>query len=485
MFWRYLWNDDSRARLRRIARSRCWDRSAPRAAGAALRLQGMLGDGESKLFFELARRCYSGRGAVVDAGSFLGKSASLFAAGLRANRHAPPAMKKVHCFDSFLVHESGTVDFFKERFGHEITIGESTRRWFDAQTEPVRDLLEVHAGDFLEAHWSGGPIELILVDIAKSQQLWARFLEQMFPSLVPGVSMVVHQDYHHISLPHIHVVMEFLHPCFELVVPRVDSSAVFLMTKPIPSAMLEKAIRYDFSAEECESLMDAAIARIPPAQQFLVRCAKVVLLAGSGRNVEEVHAEVDRLEQTAAAEGPVGAAALRESRILLASLRSSVVRDIGWNAVRSQDWTRALDIAERLGADGEDDDTVLMRGCGLIGLGRPREAEECLRRAPVAVTSASPYIPAELARAVLAQGRHDEAERMLVESLERLSADTADRRVLSRRLDVLSEVFVTRGDAAKDRVALERVGRLLPNDPLLERFGDEGEARGAGAKAPG
>lgn len=479
MFWRYPWNDDTRARLRRIARGRPWDRVAPQAAEAALRLQGMLADGESKLLFELACGCCSGRGAVVDAGSFLGKSASLLAAGLRANGHVPPAMKKVHCYDSFLVHESGTVDFIEERLGHEVAIGESTRRWFDGQTAPVHELLEVHAGDFLDARWSDGPIELLLVDIAKSQQLWARVLEQMFPSLVPGVSMVVHQDYHHTRLPHIHVVMEFLHPCFEIVIPRVDSSAVFLTTKPIPRAMLEKAIRYDFTAEERETLMDAAIARIPPDQRFVVRCAKVVLLAGSGRNLEELLTEIDRLEQDAAVEGPAETPALRGQLGLLASLRGTIVREIGWNALWAGNWPRALEIAERLEAGGEDDDTVLMRGCGLIGLGRHREAEECLRRAPVAVTSASPYVPVELARAVLAQGRHDEAERTMVEGLERLCTDTADRGVLTRHIDVLLEVFAARGDRDKDRVTVESLRRLLPDDTLLERFADERGAPGA------
>lgn len=467
MMWRLPWTSANRTRLQALARSRPWDRAAPRAAQPALQLQGMLGNGESKLLFELARTYFSGRGTVVDAGSFLGKSASLFAAGLLANRNAPACSKKVHCFDSFRVHESGTVEFMKTRLGRALAIGDSTREWFDRQTEPVRDLLEVHAGDFLDAHWSAGPIELLLVDIAKSQQLWARVLEHMFPSLIPGVSIVVHQDYHHAMLPHIHVVMEFLHPCFELVIPRVDSSAVFLLKEAIPEAMLGRAVRYDFTAEERETLMEAAVARIPPARRFFVRCAKVAMLACNKQNLEALLAEIDRLRRDAVAEGPDDDPTLRKRRTVLASLRNSVVRDLGWKALRSHDWPRALDIAEQIGAVQEDGDAVLMRGCSLIGLGRLREAEESLRRTPVAVTAGSPYIPVELARAVLAQGRHDEAERMLIENLQRTCADTADRSVLTRHLDVLLELFVARGNRDKDRVAVEKLRQLLHGDLLV------------------
>jgi hypothetical protein len=237
--WRRLsWNPDAGRRLRRLARRRPWERPPAREAAPACGLKGMLGGREAILFYHLARDVFSGRGTVVDAGSFLGKSASLFATGLLGNPVAPPAARTIHCFDDFVVHESGTVGFMVKEFGRQVAVGDSTRDLFDRQVGPVRDMLAVHAGDFMEARWTGGPIELLLVDIAKSPRLWARLLTEMFPALIPGVSIVIHQDYHHTIAPYLHIVMEYLSPYVELVIPKVDDSAVFLVQKVTPPQFL-------------------------------------------------------------------------------------------------------------------------------------------------------------------------------------------------------------------------------------------------------
>ena len=475
MMFRWLArNHQARKRLQALNRRRPWQRSAPKDAQHPLGLVGMLGDGESKLLFELARTCFSGRGTVVDAGSFLGKSASLLAAGLRANRISSAVSKKIHCFDSFQIYERHTVEFIQQQLGHQVAIGDSTRIFFDRQVEPVRDLLQVHAGDFLQTHWSAGPIELLLVDIAKSEQLWSHVLSELFPSLIPGVSIIIHQDYHHAWLPHIHVVMEFLHPFFELVIPRVDGSAVFLMKAPIPPAMLEKAIRNEFSLEERVALMDAAINRIPTTERFLVRCAKVVLLNSKEQRLDAMLTNIEQLEQICAAEGSNDD--LPVMRQCLADMQATFLENVGWNALRSENWVLALDTAKHLraaqGNDELDGNQVLMFGCSLIGLGRFQEAEEWLRRSPVAISSGSPYIAIELARSVLYQGRHDEAEHILLKNLEHTCPGEADHTVLSRHIDVLLEVFASRGNPAQDRDTASRVSVLIPGNALLERLSD-------------
>jgi len=175
------------------------------------------------------------------------------------------------------------------------------------------------------------------------------------------------------------------------------------------------------------------------------------------------------MEQSCAAGDSDCSQDLPHALALLASLRARSSKAIGWKALRTNDWSRALRIAEQLRDMEEDGDTVLMMGCSLIGLGRFQEAEAVLRRGPVVVTSASPYIPVELARAVLCQGRHDEAERIVVATLEQISAEATDRSVLTRHTDVLLEVFAARGNRDKDRIAIEKLRPLFPGDSLIRR----------------
>ncbi len=95
--------------------------------------EGMLGAKESLLCYYLARDAFAGRGAIVDAGSFLGRSAFFFAQGLRANPRYAPGENRIHCFDNFLVNETRTVDFCREHLSRRLSVGDSTREIFEAQ----------------------------------------------------------------------------------------------------------------------------------------------------------------------------------------------------------------------------------------------------------------------------------------------------------------------------------------------------------------
>ncbi|MBX3439494.1 MAG: hypothetical protein KF861_18545, partial [Planctomycetaceae bacterium] len=91
-------------------------------------------------------------------------------------------------------------------------------------------------------------------------------------------SLVVHQDYHHLWLPHIHVSMESLSESFEMVEFKVDGAAVFYLTTAIPGETLERAIRYQFSREEKLDLMDGALARVPRELSYIMRLTRALLI---------------------------------------------------------------------------------------------------------------------------------------------------------------------------------------------------------------
>jgi tetratricopeptide (TPR) repeat protein len=238
---------------------------------------GMLGHSEASLCYYLAKEVFTGQGTILDAGSFLGKSAYFFAQGLLANPRYVAGRDRIHCFDNFLVNEEGTVRFAACELDRTIRIGDSIREIFEEQVATVRDLLEVHDGDFHTTDWPHRPVEILLVDIAKTESLNRRTVELFFPDLIPRRSVVIQQDYHHPWLPHIHVLMEYLADYFDLIVPRVDDSAAFLFRRPIPPEVLRRAIAWDFTYEEQVQLMDGAIARLPEEDRFYVGLARIVL----------------------------------------------------------------------------------------------------------------------------------------------------------------------------------------------------------------
>lgn len=465
MGWRtWLWKPDAGRRLDRLVRRRPWEGRVPAGAAAAFGLKGMLGRQESLLFFHLARDVFTGRGTIVDAGSFLGKSASLFAAGLRDNRIAPAGSRRVHCFDDFRVHEEGTVRYLAEEFGRTVEVGDSFRDLFERQIAPCRNMLEVHAGDFLEARWSGGPIEILMVDIAKSPELWAKVLSELFPRLVPGVSLVVQQDYHFDRSPMVPEGMEFLAPEIELVVPRVDWSAVFRVREEIPAAKLDRAVRQDFAIDERRRLLRAAVGRIPSGERGNFVLEDLVFRIEDGEPTDLIRRDFDQLARLP------GCEAAREPDAFDLILKQGLqrFRDRGWDALRSGDWAKAMRIGEALVAERPDCGAFLILGAGLNGLGRHREAEEALRQAPPDATQVGAHLPVELAIALRHQGRGDEAERALVESLARPELDPA---AFLRHLDVLHQVFAARGDAARDRQTVDALRRMRPGDPRLDRLG--------------
>ncbi len=337
---------------------------------------GMLGRTEAKFFYHLAKDAFTGRGTIVDAGSFLGKSAYCFAKGLQANPMFDSSRHRVHCFDNFLVNEVGTIDFICHQLGQKMSLGESTREIFERQVAPVRDLLEVHEGDFHVMPWQHQPIEILMIDIAKSESLGKRVVEVFFPDLVPGLSIVGHQDYHHPWLPHIHVVMEYLADCFQLVAPRLDDSAGFVLTREIPAEMLRRAVDYDFSIAEQIALMDRAVERLPVEDRHVVELARLTLRLAAN-DWMDVRAEFESVERRNT-HRTEDATWVR----YVDGMRNSVDQSEGWQQRNLGHFERSLQLADNLIARGCNNSHVLsLRAASLGGLGRHGEAELVYREA--------------------------------------------------------------------------------------------------------
>jgi len=230
---------------------------------------GMLGLEERKLLYQLARRVYTGEGAVVDLGAFCGASTCCLAAGLRDNPRA--AGHRVHSYDSFIAEEPYLVNFVRTLFGETLELGQSFAPIYLRATSAFADLIEVHSGDLLEQRWPPEmPIEILFVDVAKTLGLSARVLMEFFPSLVPGKSLVIQQDFYHPTAFYLPVVMDYLSDHFTIIEAGRDWSVVFRLETAIPQDKLKIASLYKFSFAQQQAALRRMMRRVgAPGNEYL------------------------------------------------------------------------------------------------------------------------------------------------------------------------------------------------------------------------
>lgn len=222
--------------------------------------QGMIGPEERRCFYWLANTQLSGKGCIVDAGSFVGASTLCFAAGAaKAGRKSFSKRPIVHAYDYFKAVDEYVAKFIRNKF-RPIEKDESYLDVFEAQTADYRGMIAAHPGNFLEQTWCGDPIEILFIDIAKTAALNSHAIGEFFPHLIPGKSVVVHQDYFHCWHPYIHIGMEYFSNEFELIDEHVEfQSRVWRLVKPLPQEKIARMKAYDFSAAERMALLDRLV----------------------------------------------------------------------------------------------------------------------------------------------------------------------------------------------------------------------------------
>jgi MMP 1-O-methyltransferase len=129
---------------------------------------GWLTDEEGEALYELARAC-TGKGAIVEIGSWKGKSTICLGRGSQAGACVP-----VYAVDP---HTDGRFDEFKSNV---------ERAGISALVRPVASLSQTAAADFDE------PIELLFVDGAHRYELVLEDFEKWVPKVVDGGWVAFH-----------------------------------------------------------------------------------------------------------------------------------------------------------------------------------------------------------------------------------------------------------------------------------------------------
>ncbi|MBX9664026.1 hypothetical protein [Novosphingobium sp.] len=249
---------------------------------SAVKVPSMMSMLEKRVLFTLARERYTGSGLIIDAGIFLGASTVCFGEGLRQNRSFKTATKRwtkpIISFERAIINPGMPAFFKRNNVEGMAEPGESFADAVEAMIEPVADLVDLRLGDILETGQGiEDPIEILFLDVLKLPEISRFVMRNYFPRLIPGVSIVVQQDYFYERLPFIKTDQEFFSEYFTFI-GEVCSTALFLCTKPIPESAIDQ-LEQGLPAREQERLASRAMQRsCDPARRYMMAISKVRLI---------------------------------------------------------------------------------------------------------------------------------------------------------------------------------------------------------------
>lgn len=222
---------------------------------------------------------YTGAGAIVDLGSWLGSTAIPLAQGLSQNSSATGV---VRAYDLFRWED------WMEPFAQELTgkfkQGDSFLPEFKRRLGPWERWVDTRPGDLLKASWNEGPIEFLFVDAMKTWSLCSAITRVFFPHLIPGRSLVVHQDFKFWACHWIHLVTYRLRAYLKLERDLERSSTtVFLLARAIPQdLLLREYTPADFSTAEVTEAYRYWMNAIRCEARSMLLCAEVLALLDVG-----------------------------------------------------------------------------------------------------------------------------------------------------------------------------------------------------------
>lgn len=232
----------------------------------------MLTAEECRMLVWITQNWTDGSGAVIDLGSFLGGSTAHLAYGLSCSvREA-----YVEAFDQFTIADEHK-EAWLYKWGYPKLDGNDMQHLFDEFVRPFGKV-RGHRANIEDAVWTGGPIDVLFVDICKSWDATRRVMRQFYPSLMPANSLVIHQDFQHFQQPWVVATTEALADHLELISWTEENSAVFLCTKKITAGVVEHAINQTRDFMTTRSLIVAASQRFPFARQAEAMWQHVIAL---------------------------------------------------------------------------------------------------------------------------------------------------------------------------------------------------------------
>lgn len=244
-------------------------------------MSSMISTNEQEYLYKLAQSEYSGQGHIIDLGCWLCASTVEMVRGLVENPHIHAQTYKIHAYDLFIWEswmDRWAVDTsFEGRFKP----GDSFLEACQERVSPWKDKVEFHPGDLTQVGWQGEPIELLFIDAMKNWETANSIIHDFFPYLIPGKSIIVHQDYSHPYVYWIHLTMYRLREYFEPICDIPSStSLVFKYKAAIPPELLSASYSLAaFSIDELNAAFDYASQLVTLGKRPMVMSGKIKAFA--------------------------------------------------------------------------------------------------------------------------------------------------------------------------------------------------------------
>jgi hypothetical protein len=243
---------------------------------------GMTSVHEQAYFEWYAAHIYSGRGAMVDLGSWLGSTTIPLARGLARNRIVR-ARTPIRAFDLFVWDEWMNNAVANTSLEGVFRPGDSFAYAFRERVARWKEYIEVHEADLTSTSWHEGPIELLLIDAMKSWELAESIVRNFYIALLKD-GHLLHQDFAHWYTPWIHLIgyrlREYLKPQYD--VPG-SASFVFRVSHAFPPELASARFsQADFAPDEIVEAFEYSLSLVASDKRVGVLCAKAKALIEIG-----------------------------------------------------------------------------------------------------------------------------------------------------------------------------------------------------------
>ena len=232
----------------------------------------MISESEKRYLYWLTSTGYSGLGAVVEVGTWLGCSTLHLAAGLRQAGYNDG----LYCYDRYVwKQDTQRNDFLRLRDGEDF------QPHFERNMQTVFPNVLSTKIDLEDIVWNGGGIEILFLDAPKKLNTISRALSIFGPHLIPNVSLIVLQDYLFFPSFALAAVFNRLGDRVELVHAVEEGDTVtFLVRKPLAFSQYQPMDWNPFSwtKEEIFDRWDQILQPLNPDSRSRLAPALPVLL---------------------------------------------------------------------------------------------------------------------------------------------------------------------------------------------------------------
>lgn len=260
-------------------------------------LDGMTTMSERAYLYWYAKCIYGGKGSIVDLGCWLGSTTIAMAMGLGGN-HRLADNRLIYSYDEFIWRSymdsraKGTV------LEGKYSPGDSFLDEFERRVSPWRQYVKPCPGDLAKVGWCGAPIEFLLIDAMKSWAAATGVVQKFFPALMPGVSLILHQDFAHWFTAWIHPIHYRFRQYFEPVYDVPSSgSMVFQLAREIPPELMQQEWSPgQFSDQEVDAAFAYSLDIVRPEKRANIVAAKAMYFVYSTKldrakqEIEDAHA---------------------------------------------------------------------------------------------------------------------------------------------------------------------------------------------------